>query len=57
MRADKCHQKSDELKRNIYNKHIKDKYDVVAVFEDDPKNVKMFRELGLMVFDVGQKNN
>ena len=56
MRADKCHQESDELKRNIYNKHIKDKYDVVAVFEDDPKNVKMFRELGLMVFDVGQDN-
>lgn len=56
MRADKCHQKSDELKRNIYNKHIKDKYDVVAVFEDDPKNVKMFRELGLMVYDVGQDN-
>jgi len=56
MRDDKDHRPSDILKKEIYENHIKDKYDVIAVFEDDPKNVKMFRDLGLLVFDVGREN-
>jgi hypothetical protein len=56
MRDDKDHRPSDILKKEIYENHIKDKYDVIAVFEDDPKNVKMFRDLGLFVFDVGREN-
>lgn len=56
MRDDKDRRPSDVLKKEIYENHIKDKYDVVAVFEDDPKNVKMFRDLGLFVFDVGREN-
>ena len=40
---------SCDVKREIYETHIKDKYDVLFVLEDDHKCAKMYRELGLTV--------
>lgn len=45
----------DEIvKREIYDKHIKFDYDVVGVFDDRNKVVKMWRELGLTCFQVAE---
>lgn len=42
------------VKREIYNKHIKFDYEVVAVFDDRNSVVKMWRELGLTCFQVAE---
>jgi len=56
MRGDKDHRKAHELKREIYEKEVKDKYDVVACFDDDPEIIKMYQEYGLLTFQVGNRN-
>jgi hypothetical protein len=52
MRGDKDHREATILKKEIYNNHIKGKYDVVAVFDDDPDICKMWKKEGLFVFQV-----
>ena len=52
MRGDTDHRPSKILKKEIYDNHIKEKYDVVAVFEDDPEVVQMYKKEGLFVFQV-----
>lgn len=42
------------VKREIYDKHIKFDYNVVGVFDDRNKVVKMWRELGLTCFQVAE---
>ena len=50
-------QRSDEmLKEEMYNKYIKNKYNVLAVFDDRPKVVRMWWKLGLFVFNCHQSN-
>lgn len=41
------------VKRELWEKHIKDKYRVVAVFDDRPSVLRLWRELGFTTFDVG----
>lgn len=41
------------IKREIYEQHIEPFYKVVRVFDDRPKVIRMWRELGLDVVDVG----
>lgn len=41
-----------EIKKEIYENEIKDKYDVKYVFEDRDQVVKMYRELWLTVLQV-----
>lgn len=52
MRPAGDHRPDYELKREIYEKYIKDRYDVVGVFEDRNQVVEMWRELGLTCFQV-----
>ena len=52
MRASGDHRPDYELKKEIYEKHIKDRYDVIGVFEDRDQVVKMWRSLGLTCFQV-----
>jgi len=42
------------IKKEIYDAFIKGKFNIAAVVDDRPKVVKMWRELGLFVFDVNQ---
>jgi hypothetical protein len=42
------------VKKEIYDQQIKDKYDVIAVFDDRPKVLRMWRELGLFTFNCCQ---
>jgi len=41
------------VKGDIYSKYLKD-LDIVAVFDDRPSVIRMWRELGLNVIDVGK---
>ena len=52
MRADNDHRKAVVLKKEIYDNHIKGKYDVVACFDDDPEICEMYKNEGLLVFEV-----
>jgi len=42
------------VKREIYEQKIKDKYDVLCVFDDRNKVVKMWRDLGLTCLQVAE---
>lgn len=46
-------EKDTIIKQRIYDDHIKNNYDVVAVFDDRPCVVRMWRKNGLFVFDCG----
>lgn len=52
MRADNDHRKAVVLKKEIYDNHIKGKYDVVACFDDDPAICEMYKNEGLLTFEV-----
>lgn len=52
MRPDGDHRPDYELKKEIYEKYIKDDYKVLGVFEDRTQVVKMWRSLGLTCFQV-----
>ena len=52
MRSDKDHRKGTVLKAEIYETKIKDRYDVMAVFEDDPDICDMYKSKGLTVLEV-----
>ena len=45
------------VKHELYENYIKDKFNVVAVFDDRPKVLRMWRELGLFTFNVAQHEN
>ena len=52
MRGDKDHRKAVVLKKEIYDNHIKGKYDVVACFDDDTEICEMYKKEGLLTFEV-----
>lgn len=52
MRAEGDQRKDSIVKRELYEEHIKDKYNVLGVFDDRNQVVEMWRELGLPCFQV-----
>lgn len=52
MRADGDHRPDYIVKREIYEREIKDKYDIIAVFEDRDQCVQMWRGLGMTCLQV-----
>lgn len=50
MRADDDHRADSEVKMDFYNDLKGRRFDVVAVFEDRPSVVRMWRSMGLTVF-------
>jgi predicted KAP-like P-loop ATPase len=43
------------IKKELYEKYIKGKYNLIAVYDDRPSVIKeCWRELGIFVFDVGK---
>ena len=46
-------EKDAVIKARIYDEHIRGKYNVLAVFDDRPQVVRLWRSLGLFVFDCG----
>ena len=43
------------IKKEIYEQEIKDKYYTSGVFDDRPRVIRMWRELGLTVFQMNEK--
>lgn len=56
MRRDGDHRPDYVIKQEIYEREIKDKYDVIGVFEDRQQCVDMWRKLGLTCFQVANGN-
>ena len=52
MRSKGDHRSDTEIKKEIYDKYIKDKYNILCVFEDRDKVVKMWRDEGLLCNQV-----
>lgn len=52
MRKEKDHRKDSIIKKEMYDTIVKDKYNVLAVFDDRNQVVEMWRSLGLQTFQV-----
>lgn len=52
MRGEKDHRPDEIVKEEIYHKYIEPEYNVVAIFDDRDKVVKMWRDLGLLCCQV-----
>ena len=44
------------VKKELFDKHIRGKYNVKFVFDDRPQVIRMWQSLGLKVFNVGRMN-
>lgn len=55
MRQTGDNRPDDIIKKEIFDKEIKDKYFVTAIFDDRPKVVRMWRSIGLFVFDCNYR--
>lgn len=53
MRRAGDHRDDVEVKREIYEQYFKDKYPIETVIDDRPKVIRMWKEEGLNVIDVG----
>lgn len=53
MRAEGDNRKDSIIKRELFEEHIRPHYNVVGVFDDRPQVIRMWKEIGLHVFDVG----
>lgn len=56
MRAVGDMRKDSIVKKELYEKYIKDKYNVIGVFDDRKQVVDMWRELGITCFQVAEGN-
>jgi hypothetical protein len=57
MRAEKDNRKDSIIKRELFDKHIRDKYHVDFVLDDRDQVVRMWRrELGLTCLQVNYGN-
>jgi predicted kinase len=56
MRAEGDMRKDNTVKQELFDKHIRDFYDVVAVFDDRDQVVDMWRAMGVDCFQVAPGN-
>lgn len=54
MRTDRDWRKDTEIKKELYEKHVKDKYHVVAAFDDKTSIIELWRSLGITAYHVGE---
>ena len=54
MRKTDDSRKDSIIKKEIFLEHIDKEYNVMSVFDDRPQVIRMWRDLGLFVFDVNQ---
>lgn len=54
MREQGDNRKDSIVKLELFDKYIRNNYNVVAVFDDRPQVIRMWNEIGLQVFDVAQ---
>ena len=56
MRTTGDNREDSIIKEELYNKHIKGRYNVLTVFDDRPRVIRMWKKLGLMVCDVNKQD-
>lgn len=56
MRPNRNNTSNAVFKKEVYEKYIGKTYNVLFALEDNPHTVKMFRELGVTVFQVAEGN-
>lgn len=56
MRTQDDKRSDDIVKYELFCKFVKDKFNVIAVFDDRPKVIRMWKKIGLFVFNVGDSN-
>ena len=56
MRAAGDFRKDSVVKAELFDRHVRDRWDVQAVFDDRDQVVRMWRDLGLTVFQVADGN-
>jgi hypothetical protein len=56
MRPKNDYRKDSLIKEEIYVNNIKNKYNVIAVYDDRDQVVKKWRELGIKCFQVDYGN-
>lgn len=56
MRKAKDGRSDSIVKREIFDEHLKDKYNIVAVFDDRNSVVQTWRDMGLYVFNCNYRN-
>jgi predicted kinase len=55
MREKDDNRRDSIVKKELYEKHIKGKYNLIAVYDDRPQVInECWRELGIFTFDVGK---
>lgn len=55
MRKKGDNRKDSIVKREMYEEHVKDKYNVLFVVDDRPQVIRMWKEQGLAVFNADQR--
>lgn len=53
MRPEGSHIRDTVVKHDLFYKHLANKYNVLAVFDDRPSVCRMWRKMGVNVFNVG----
>lgn len=56
MRPQGDMRKDSVIKRELFDKHVAGKYYVTAVFDDRPQVVRLWQEMGLTVFALGNQH-
>lgn len=54
MRKEGDMRKDSVVKMKLFDERIRNNYNVIAVFDDRPQVIRMWKSLGLQVFDVAQ---
>ncbi|HEX8348187.1 MAG TPA: 5'-hydroxyl kinase, partial [Actinoplanes sp.] len=54
MRPEGDPRRDDHVKAELFDKHIRDRYRVVAVLDDRDQVVRMWRRMGLPTFQVAE---
>ena len=45
-----------EAKLELFNEHVRDRYNILAAFDDRNQVVKLWRQLGITTFQVADGN-
>lgn len=53
MRGEDDKRPDDGVKYDLFDKHVRDDYDVIGVIDDRPQVLRMWRKIGLTTFQVG----
>lgn len=54
MRTDRDWRKDTEIKKELYEKYVQPKYQIIAAFDDKPSVIDLWRSLGITAYHSGE---